>query len=246
MMLRPHPTGALWIEEAGTALVADAHLGYGWAQRRRGELGPVRDDRSGVKLARIVDELAPREIVFLGDAVHAPRPGAEEREFVEGVLTQLMKRVQVTVVSGNHDRHFLRDYGKLGLIPVSEWRHQQVIAIHGDKPRAAEPGETLILGHLHPSISVADAAGAKQRLPVFLLASDMIILPAFSPFAAGIDLTRGLTAQVEGWIGKRKIEAVATTGTRLLRLGPLSQHTCKAPTRRNDRMPIQTIQRKRS
>ncbi len=237
MKLQPHPTGALWIDETSTALIADAHLGYGWAQRRHGELGPVLDDRSGAKLNRVVDELAPREIVFLGDLVHAPHPGVEERKFVEGLLSDLLKRTRVTAVRGNHDRHFLRDYASLGLIPVTHWQHRHVIAVHGDVPHCCAPDETLVLGHLHPSLSVADAAGAKQRLPVFLIADDLIILPAFSPFAAGLDLAHGLRPQIERWIGDRTMTAVATTGSRLVSLGSLSQHAGSPHKRRNDRLP---------
>ena len=47
--LAAHPSGALWIPESRTLLVADLHLGYGWAQRRRGELGPLADFRAAIR-----------------------------------------------------------------------------------------------------------------------------------------------------------------------------------------------------
>src|SRR5690349_3818652 len=78
LQIRPgmfaHASGALWLDEIRTLIAADVHLGYGWALRRRGQLGPVGDDKVCQKLISVVKELAPEEIVFLGDLVHAPRP----------------------------------------------------------------------------------------------------------------------------------------------------------------------------
>jgi uncharacterized protein len=204
-----HASGALWIPEGQVVVIADAHLGYGWAQRRRGELGPVRDDVVAQKLNALVDELAPRQIIFLGDVVHAPRPGAAERTLIEQTLSSLAERAQLTLVRGNHDRAFSRDFAKLGIPLVEEWRSAGLVAIHGDRPPMAG-GECVVYGHLHPSLSVEDAAGAKHRVPVFLVAAGRIVLPAFSPFAAGSEPAIAET-----------MEAYAATGTRVVALGPV-------------------------
>src|ERR1700685_4287556 len=90
--LHAHTSGALWIPESHTAVIADAHLGYSWAQRRRGELGPLADGRTREKLVRLCDELEPQRIVFLGDLVHAPRPCQPERQWIEEAITDLSKR----------------------------------------------------------------------------------------------------------------------------------------------------------
>src|SRR5687768_17009308 len=78
-----HASGALWLPDADTILLADVHLGFGWALRRRGQLGPVQDSAVRKKLFDVVDELRPRVVVFLGDVVHAPRPAPAEREAIE-------------------------------------------------------------------------------------------------------------------------------------------------------------------
>jgi hypothetical protein len=214
-----HASGALWLPEIRAVLIADAHLGYGWAQRRRGELGPLRDDLARAKLDALVDELAPREIVFLGDVVHAPRPGADERALIEDTLSSLAERLQLTLVRGNHDRAFQRDFAGLGIPLAGEWSGGGVVALHGDRPHE-QGGAGAVFGHLHPSLTIEDAAGARQRVPVFLVGSDAIVLPAFSPFAAGIDLARPvpraaarlLPAQPHGY---------AATGKRVVPLGPI-------------------------
>src|SRR3954452_9304624 len=128
LKLRPglhvHASGALWIEDAKTAVIADAHLGYGWAQRRRGELGPVADDRAASKLAATVSELGALTVVFAGDLVHAARPGKGEREFVEQALRALHERAAIVTVRGNHDRRFARDFASLGIEAIESWRSE--------------------------------------------------------------------------------------------------------------------------
>ncbi|WP_031498994.1 metallophosphoesterase [Bryobacter aggregatus] len=187
-----HATGALYLEATGTLLIADAHLGYGWAQRRRGQLGPVTDGGIEERLMAAVAAFEPEEVLFLGDTVHAPKPMPAEREWIEGLLRRLMVKARVAVVQGNHDRAFDRDFGHLPLTISKEWWHQDLVGIHGDRldlevPEAAH----YLIGHVHPAIRVRDDAGASRRIPAFLVSKTATVLPAFSPFAAGFDILDG-------------------------------------------------------
>lgn len=216
-----HASGALWLEAARTAIVADAHLGYGWAQRRRGELGPVRDTKSDAKLSAMVNELRPSRIVFLGDLVHAPKPAAEERAAIESTLGDLAQAAELVLVRGNHDRAFARDFGALGITMVESWVAEGVTALHGDRlNREAIPEGHLVLGHLHPVLHTKDAAGAKQSLRLFLVSAGLTMLPAFSPYAAGFDISRGLADELKTLLG-RGVEGVAVTGKSARNIGPL-------------------------
>ena len=87
-----HPSGGLWLAEERILLVADPHLGYAWAQRRRGELGLLGDIVGQAKLLQVVEELAPEQLVLLGDIVHAPKPGPEERALIEETMAALKAR----------------------------------------------------------------------------------------------------------------------------------------------------------
>jgi putative SbcD/Mre11-related phosphoesterase len=244
-----HPSGALWIPETRTVLVADVHLGYSFAQRRRGELGPLADAVAKEKLLRLADELSPREFVFLGDLVHAPRPSSPEREWIEDLLTQISLRARMIAVRGNHDRAFAREFGHLPIKNVDTWSAPGILALHGDRlatspiPEAA----TLIMGHLHPSLALRDASGANQRVPLFLVSPHCIVLPAFSPFARGFDVGAGLPIELEvcfqtakGTAARRQeikehaspsgaahetapVMAFAATSSRVAALGPLHQ-----------------------
>ncbi len=208
-----------------TVIIADAHLGYSWAQRRRGELGPLADEAAKAKLLRVADELKPAEFVFLGDLVHAPRPCAPERTWIEELLTELSQRARLVAVRGNHDRAFAREFGHLPLQMVETWSAPGILALHGDRLAQAPIPEsgTLIMGHLHPSLSIRDAAGAHQRVALFLVSPQCVVMPAFSPFARGLNVLSGLPGDVRECFGASEIEAFAATGNRVTKLGPLQQ-----------------------
>jgi metallophosphoesterase superfamily enzyme len=208
-----HASGALWLAETRTALVADLHLGFGWALRRRGQLGPVEDDASRVKLMSLVEELRPETIVFLGDLVHAPRPAAPERDAVMSTIRGLDARL--VVVLGNHDRRFVRDYPELQVECCDVWHGPGIVAVHGD--RELPSAEHVVCGHLHPALSVFDDAGSGRKLPAFVAGKSVTLLPAFSPFASGFDIRAGLPFEIAG------ARVVVASGRRAVDIGPLAR-----------------------
>jgi metallophosphoesterase superfamily enzyme len=244
-----HPSGALWIPEIRTALVADAHFGYSWAQRRRGELGPLADSAAKEKLLHLAADLNPVQFVFLGDLVHAPRPCPPEREWIEALLTELTLRAQIVAVRGNHDRAFAREFGHLNLTTAETWSAPGLLALHGDRPHAAPIPEstTLIMGHFHPSLALRDVSGANRRVALFLAGPGCIVLPAFSPFARGFDVGAGLPQELQTCFGISEIHAFAATAQRVVALGPLQQaiqrmlaSTPAAPGHFRRRIPAKT------
>jgi len=221
-----HASGALWLRAERIAFVADAHLGYGWAQRRRGQLGPVFDGAVREKLELLIDELQPLSLIFLGDVVHAPKPAVPERAIVEDTLGALARRTHLTFIRGNHDRAFDRDYPELGIQVVDRWESAGLIALHGDRLQSVQrDGPPVVLGHLHPALGVIDDAGASQRIPIFLVSGSAYVLPAFSPFAAGFNVRAGLPRELRQVFGKTGIDVIAATGRRAVHLGPLDRHT---------------------
>jgi DNA ligase-associated metallophosphoesterase len=217
-----HASGALWLSEERTLFIADLHLGYGWALRRRGQLGPVQDAGARQKLESVLDELHPEHVVFLGDVVHAPKPSDGERLLVEATLRAVAERAQTVVVRGNHDRAFATDYAELGITWRDRWESETLVAVHGDK-LCGKADPYLIFGHLHPALGVADDAGARQRIPVFLISDCATVLPAFSPLAAGFDVRRKLPVEIARALGNTNIDIVAATGRRCVRLGDLER-----------------------
>jgi putative SbcD/Mre11-related phosphoesterase len=212
-----HATGALWLPGCRTVLVADAHLGYAWAQRRRGELAPPVEGGVAAKLDSVLDELQPEAMVFLGDLVHAAKPCEEEREIISAVLDRLRLHIKVVLVPGNHDRAFIRDFPGAGIEIVECWTGKGIIACHGDKAPEIPPRTHAVAGHLHPAYLLRDRAGAYRKVPAFVVTRKATILPAFSPLAGGVPVNGIGPADLAPWIGRSRVSIVLATGTRALR-----------------------------
>lgn len=221
-MISLHPSGALWLPEERTALLADLHLGFAWAQRRRGELWPLTDAGARERLQSLCDELRPRRLVLVGDIVHAPRPAPEEAALIAGTLDMLRARTELICVAGNHDRG--QGFG-------SEWRTEGIRAIHGDVlPEGPEPGVLTVVGHFHPVLKLRDAAQIRRRHRAFLEGNGLLVLPAFSPFASGVDMRDDMPAELREWFRGHDVRVTLTSGAKLLPLGPyrLGSHGFRA------------------
>ena len=215
--MRFDAAGALWAVEGRTLLVADLHLGYGWAQRRRGELGPVVEGETRERLLRLVEAGRPERLVLVGDIVHAPRPAAEERAMIAQTLTALRDRTELVCVLGNHDRAFSTEFPEFPA--VAEWRTSGVRVVHGDVlPTGPLEGVVTVVGHFHPAVRVKTASGASQKMAAFLEGRGLLVLPAFSNFSAGCDMRREMPEELRRWFGASAVRAVVTDGKRLLEL----------------------------
>lgn len=219
--LGAHCSGALWVEPARALVIADAHLGHAWAERRRGNLVPAADGKTAAKLAETVAELRPDTVVFAGDAVHAATPGTGERAFIERVIRGLRAEASLVFVRGNHDRAFARDFASLGVEVVPDCRCGDLMVLHGDRLPGSRPaGDVFALGHIHPAAVLIDPAGVGHKVPLFVVATGLIVLPAFSPFAGGVELGGELPPDLAALAGGPPF-AVAATGRAVAPLGPL-------------------------
>jgi uncharacterized protein len=212
-----HASGALWLSECRAALLADVHLGYGWALRRRGQLGPVHEGAVRKKLIDTIAELQPKTIVFVGDVVHAPRPGRQEQAAVEATFGELAAHAELVLIPGNHDRGFLKDYPGAPIRVAEDWRDCGLLAVHGHFLPSTR--DHLILGHIHPALGIQDHAGASQKVPVFVASKRVTILPAFSPLSAGGDIRVHMPAPLLKMMDRDSTRVVAASGRRVVDLG---------------------------
>jgi metallophosphoesterase superfamily enzyme len=168
---------------------------------------------------RAVDELKPETVVLLGDVVHASGPSGEERDVVQRTLDAIRANARLIAVRGNHDRAFARDYG---FEMAGQWECEDVLAVHGDR-HSSPGGRHLVIGHVHPALGISDHAGASQRVPVFLVSPLMTVLPAFSPFAAGIDVRFRMPLPLNALLQETDVHVFAATGRRVVPLGSLAR-----------------------
>lgn len=175
-------SGALYLPEAQTLVVADLHLEKGAALARRGALLPPYDTRATLAaLGEALAGFAPASVVCLGDSFHdqdgARRLNAEDRVALQGLAAGR----RWLWITGNHDGAaaagiFGETAAELAIGPLT-LRHCAQAAAAGAE----------VSGHFHPKASVA-VGGRRLTARCFVHDQRRLILPAFGAFTGGLDV----------------------------------------------------------
>ena len=185
---------ALWMAEPRILVVADLHWGYVMSHRAQGNLLPAWGDADiKRRLESLVIEYQPAEMIWLGDSLHT-LAGAEMAESFLRVSD-----FPITVIAGNHDARWARSKHCPAVTRGEYYLH------HGDCVHAIPPEAVEIIGHYHPAVSWADGAGTRLKLPALVVTSRRLVLPAFSPWAAGMPWKLGTEGEVVYAIGSKRI-----------------------------------------
>ncbi len=174
--------------------VADLHLGYAWVQRQRGALLPIDiPDDTADRMVELQRDYSPKQIVILGDIVHQALPLPAIRTVIRELCERLTAASELIFCLGNHDRQLesLIASEKLPVRWAIEWRTEGWLWHHGDRVDvdvslrmdAVEP--IRVMGHEHPSVRLSDRVASSVKAPCFLVSDRLVILPAFSRWAAG-------------------------------------------------------------
>lgn len=164
---------AVWLPAQQLLVVADLHWGYVASHRARGNLLPWwGDDQIEGRLRALLEDYRPSEMIWLGDVVHAAEGAARAESFLRD------SPVPVALVAGNHDRRWSSARAKHA-VRGSYFFH------HGDGSPRPPAGCVEVLGHHHPAVSWSDGAGSNLKLPALVASRHRLVLPAFSPWAAG-------------------------------------------------------------
>jgi len=190
---------ALWLEEPRALVISDLHLGFEGAAQEHGVALPRFQKRVMVeRLQRLLGRYAPESLVIAGDFKHEfSRNLEDEWREIREVLTLLTAKTRPVLVRGNHDNFLATIAAKFSLdLPLKHQAGEFTIA-HGHEPVAVKG--TLIMGHEHPAAKLREFATVVTA-PAFLVAEDVIILPAFSPLALGVDVNEypKLSPMLEG------------------------------------------------
>jgi DNA ligase-associated metallophosphoesterase len=172
---------ALWWPAERTLFIADLHLGKAASFRALGQPVPSGTTQDNLdRLTALIDRLTVRQIVFLGDFLHAAtarQPG------VLDPVRQWRTRHAATaclLVRGNHDSHAGDPPEDLNIRVVDEpHRLAGFAACHHPQQL---PGLTVLAGHLHPAVTLTGAARDRQRMPAFWRSEGLLVLPAFGAF----------------------------------------------------------------
>lgn len=178
----PDLSGALWLPDERTLVVADLHLEKGSAYAARGVFLPPYDSTATLAaLTAAILRHAPLRVIALGDSFHDRE--AEARISAENLaaLRLLQTGRDWIWVTGNHDPQISRAMGG---------GTADTIALSGvtlrHEPDASEAGFE-IAGHLHPAAKVR-MRGRALRRRCFALSSRRCVMPAMGAYAGGLNL----------------------------------------------------------
>ncbi len=183
---------ALYWPQHQMLCIADAHFGKAAAYRAMGQ--PVPHGTTAANLQRLdvlLARYAVRELVFLGDFLHAPKSHAaatlEALHAWRGRHADLVCKL----VRGNHDLRAGDPPATLALDVVNEpyvtgrlaLRHTPDFRVTADAIRLN--AHHVIAGHIHPVFQLQGMGRQRLRLPCFYVTDDMTVLPSFGEFTGG-------------------------------------------------------------
>ncbi len=215
---KPLPEKALKIRR--TMVVADLHLGYEFAMAKEGFYLPRVFHEVVGNLKSLLEREKPKKLVINGDLKHSFVPEWRERKELRVFAEEITPLAdEVILVKGNHDigTLWLRE---LGVEIVDEHEVGGWKLVHGHK---LVEGERFIIGHEHPAIRLRDEVGALIKVPVFLMGEELIVLPAFSPWAYGNDVLREIVSPFLRTKELKGTRVIAPLDNELLDFGTLGR-----------------------
>lgn len=180
---------ALFLREERALVISDLHLGFEGALAEQGVSIP-RFQRKVIleRLGRMLDRVRAERVVVAGDFKHEfSRNLVDERVEVKQVLRFLKERVTPVLVRGNHDNYLATILGDLGMDLLDRADVAGHTIVHGhEEVTTLHP---IVMGHEHPAVKLKDELGATVSVPAFLASDRLVVLPAFSPLALGVDVS---------------------------------------------------------
>lgn len=217
----------LWLEQEATVAIADLHIGLEGVLETEGvHLPRIQTESMRDSLLRIVDHYDPERVLILGDLKHEfSRNLGQELAEVRQVVRQLRETAEVWVARGNHDNFLAALSKQLDIRVEDSFRLSGIAMMHGHLSSDERP---LVIGHEHPSVRLFDSIGAYLKLPCFLHfeRERVLVLPAFSPLASGMDFTNAAKGRAlspvlrDADVGQAQVYACSEIG--LMHLGPVS------------------------
>jgi len=157
-------------------VIADLHIGWEVTLSQQGIHVPSQTGKMLKRLKMILAESKSTRLIMLGDVKHSVT-GAELEEWrdVPEFFEELLKIVpSVQVIVGNHDGNLEPlTPSKVELLPSTGlilWKTYGLAHGHAWPLPEMLGCETLILGHLHPAVTLRDALGYRLTKPAWVMA----------------------------------------------------------------------------
>lgn len=178
----PDLSGALFLPEERTLVVADLHLEKGSSYAMRGVMLPPYDTSATLAaLAAAILRLRPAQVIALGDSFHDRQAEARLAPQTLAALKALQQGRDWLWITGNHDPSISARVGGESAASIVlggvTFRHE---------PDPAETGYE-VAGHLHPAAKLR-MRGRALRRRCFALSPRRCVLPAMGAYAGGLNL----------------------------------------------------------
>jgi uncharacterized protein len=173
-----HPLRAAYWVDQKALLIADLHVGKVTHFRKSGIAVPGEKAlEDAVKLDRLMEELKPGKVYFLGDLFHSDYN--KEIKILESFIDR-HPGVHYVLITGNHDLPgFLR-----GIESRVDIMEAATIGEFSLQHKPSEPGDSKyqICGHIHPAVKLKSPSRQYLKLPCFHITARMMVLPSFGSF----------------------------------------------------------------
>lgn len=171
------PAKAIYWPAQKALLLADTHFGKVTHFRKAGIALPEKAAINNLqKFHRLVADVQPRRVLFLGDLFHSDL-NTEWLHFKETIRS--FPEILFELIAGNHDILHDISYQNLNFSV-----HKNGLAL-GPFFLSHEP-ETHALynlcGHIHPGVRLTGIGRQSMRVPTFYFSQSQGILPAFGEF----------------------------------------------------------------
>jgi len=179
---------ALWLRDEAAMAIGDVHLGFEAALAEKGVSIPRFQRREVLaRLGRLLDRYRPKKLIIVGDFKHEfSKNLTDEWVEIKQVLRFIRERTEPVIVRGNHDNFLATILGDLRITLHDRYDLGGCTFVHGHED--VETLGTVVMGHEHPAVKLRDTLGATVSVPAFLVAERLVVLPAFSPLALGVDV----------------------------------------------------------
>jgi putative SbcD/Mre11-related phosphoesterase len=174
-------------------IISDLHLGYESAMVSDGIFVPHYQYHEMERtLAKLAKAHAEKTVIVNGDTKHDfARSLRDEWNETHRLFKFLLRTFpKIIVVKGNHDNYLQSVASKYDGIEFhrNSFETDGLFVTHGHQKFSTPPGKIAVIGHEHPSVALRDDIGVSMKPPCFLYDEKLVVLPAFSPLAAGTDM----------------------------------------------------------
>ncbi len=228
----------LYVRRLDAIVCSDLHLGYEGVMAERGYLLPkVNLKRIKRVIKQASEKTSATRMIIAGDIknefgkVHFEEYN-EFRDLVDFVRLELGINA-VTLVKGNHDNFVDRIRPGLGIeIFQSEALLEGILFFHGDGMPQTKGFGAMVMGHVHPAITLQTYIGVREKLHCFLYGksrggANVVVLPALNYFAQGVGVNMediGEMAPVfRSMINADSMRAIAVSDGETLDFGTIGQ-----------------------